>query len=133
MSMGKKNRKSKTKSKRRKPKFSPKKSQPSDHMPVTSTASTHDHQNSQQLNLFPLHPENLVDDKDSGVGSKRLKMKEKVGWGESLKENLGIEKFPLHKEKEWGRRWLISEKKFQQYRTGPYRVRRKNMGGILLG
>ncbi|XP_070023720.1 zinc finger protein CONSTANS-LIKE 16-like [Nicotiana sylvestris] len=72
MSMGKKNRKSKTKSKRRKPKFlslslqlSDKKSQPSDHVPITSTASIHDHQNSQQLNLFPLHPENLVDDKDS--------------------------------------------------------------------
>ncbi|OIT05923.1 PREDICTED: uncharacterized protein LOC109206974 [Nicotiana attenuata] len=75
MSMGKKNRKSKTKNRRRKPKFlslslqlSDKISQPSNHhMPASSAASTHDHQNSsQQLNLFPLHPENLVDDKDSG-------------------------------------------------------------------
>lgn len=67
-----KNRKSKIKNKqkRRKPKFlslslelSEKKSQPSDDMIVSSSnGSTHDHH---QLNLFPLHPENLVDDKDS--------------------------------------------------------------------
>ncbi|KAK4712642.1 hypothetical protein R3W88_007155 [Solanum pinnatisectum] len=67
-----KNRKSKTRNKlkRRKPKFlslslelSEKKPQPSDHMIVSpSNGSTHDHH---QLNLFPLHPENLVDDKDS--------------------------------------------------------------------
>lgn len=75
MSMDKKKRKSKTKNKRRKPKFlslslqlSDKKSQPSyHHMPASSAASTHDHQNSsQQLDHFPLHSENLVDDKDSG-------------------------------------------------------------------
>ncbi|KAL3378933.1 hypothetical protein AABB24_004716 [Solanum stoloniferum] len=62
-----KNRKSKTRNKlkRRKPKFLSLSlelsEKPSDHMIVSpSNGSTHD-----QLNLFPLHPENLVDDKDS--------------------------------------------------------------------
>ncbi|XP_015066906.1 zinc finger protein CONSTANS-LIKE 16 [Solanum pennellii] len=61
--------KSRNKVKRRKPKFlslsvelSEKKPQKSDDMMVSSSnGSTHDHQ---QLNLFPLHPENLLDDKD---------------------------------------------------------------------
>uniref|UniRef100_M1AY69 CCT domain-containing protein n=2 Tax=Solanum tuberosum TaxID=4113 RepID=M1AY69_SOLTU len=64
-----KNRKSKTRNKlkRRKPKFLSLSlelsEKPSDHMIVSpSNGSTHDHD---QLNLFPLHPENLVDDKDS--------------------------------------------------------------------
>ncbi|XP_060193741.1 zinc finger protein CONSTANS-LIKE 16-like [Lycium barbarum] len=75
MCVYKKNRKSKTRNKkRRKPKFlslslelSDKKSQPSDHMVASSSnGSNHDHdEGSHQLNLFPLHPENLVDDKDS--------------------------------------------------------------------
>ncbi|MCD7453155.1 hypothetical protein HAX54_019898 [Datura stramonium] len=64
--------KTRNKLKRRKPKFlslslelSEKKSQPSDHMVVSSSnCSTHDHHH-HQLNLFPLHPENLVDDKDT--------------------------------------------------------------------
>ncbi|KAJ8546392.1 hypothetical protein K7X08_018975 [Anisodus acutangulus] len=70
-----KNRKSKTRyKKRRKPKFlslslelSEKKTQTSDYMVVSSSnGSNHDHhQDSHQLNLFPLHLENLVDDKDN--------------------------------------------------------------------
>lgn len=75
------NRKSKTKNKvkRRKPKFlslslelSEKKSPPSDHMIVSSSnGSTHDHHH-HQLNLFPLHPENLVDDKESSAQEENV-------------------------------------------------------------
>ncbi|KAM3253308.1 protein CHLOROPLAST IMPORT APPARATUS 2 [Capsicum annuum] len=81
-----KNHKSKSKTKlkkRRKPKYlslslelSEKKSEPSDHIIVSSSngSSTHDipHQDSHQLNLFPLHPENLVDDKDSTVQEENV-------------------------------------------------------------
>ncbi|KAK4367410.1 hypothetical protein RND71_011202 [Anisodus tanguticus] len=77
-----KNRKSKTRNKkRRKPKFlslslelSEKKIQPSDHMVISSSnGSNHDHhQDSHQLNLFPLHRENLVDDKDNTVHDENV-------------------------------------------------------------
>ncbi|KAM3286768.1 protein CHLOROPLAST IMPORT APPARATUS 2 [Capsicum chacoense] len=79
-----KNHKSKSKSKtklkkRRKPKYlslslelSEKKSEPSDYIIVSSSNGSSTHDIHHQLNLFPLHPENLVDDKDSTVQEENV-------------------------------------------------------------